>query len=262
MLSNYVVPMYVALSNNTGDPAVVYHDDPNVAQINTWTEWIIPLQAFADMGLDLTDVDKIAIGFGDRDNPQQNSGDGTMYFDDIRLYRPLPPVVVEVENFSFELPGTDKIKGWNGEGVDGTPAVDIPGWSSDDVVVDSGVETGYSPTDGDWTAFLMSGDSAVWQLTGHTITEDDVLELKVDARITWAATSLMMSLYYEEDGTRVPIATREVTLTDEMQEYSLLFSAAGAPASVGMQIGIEFSNSSPGESWIGLDNVRLAAPAE
>ena len=35
-------------------------------------------------------VDKIAIGFGDKDNPQQNSGDGTMYFDDIRLYRPEP----------------------------------------------------------------------------------------------------------------------------------------------------------------------------
>jgi len=262
MLSNDAEPMYVALYNSTGDPAIVYHDDPNVAQINTWTEWVIPLQEFADKGADLTDVDEIAIGFGDKDNPQLSSGDGTIYFDDIRLYRPFPPVVVDVENFSFELPGTEKIKGWNGEGVADTPAVDIPGWSSDDVVADSGVETGYSPTDGDWTAFLMSGDPSVWQLTGHTITEDDVLELKVDARITWAATTLLMNLYYDDNGTRVTIATREVTLTDEMQEYSLLFSAAGAPASVGKQIGIEFSNSSSGDTWIGLDNVRLAAPAE
>jgi hypothetical protein len=90
MLSNKAAPMYVALSNSTGDPAVVYHGDPNAAQINTWTEWVIPLQAFADKGVDLTDVDKIAIGFGDKDNPQQNSGDGTMFFDDIRLYRPEP----------------------------------------------------------------------------------------------------------------------------------------------------------------------------
>ncbi len=87
MLSNKAAPMYVALSNSTGDPAVVYHDDPNVAQIDIWTEWVIPLQVFADKGVDLTDVDRIAIGFGDRDNPQQNSGDGTMFFDDIRLYR-------------------------------------------------------------------------------------------------------------------------------------------------------------------------------
>jgi len=88
MLSNKAAPMYVALSNSTGDPAVVYHDDPNAAQIDTWMEWVIPLQEFADKGVDLTDVDRIAIGFGDRDNPQQNSGDGTMFFDDIRLYAP------------------------------------------------------------------------------------------------------------------------------------------------------------------------------
>ncbi|KPL22395.1 MAG: hypothetical protein AMJ75_08145 [Phycisphaerae bacterium SM1_79] len=252
MLSNRAAPLYVALSNSTGDPAVVYHDNPNVTQINAWTEWVIPLQAFADKGVDLTDVDKIAIGFGDKDNPQQNSGDGTMYFDDIRLYRPYPPVVIDVENSSFELPGTDKQAGFD----------NVPGWNTDGPCADSGVETGYTPTDGDWTAYLMSGDPSVWQLTGHTITEDDFLELKVDARITWAATTLLMTLYYDDNGTRVPIATREVTLTDAMQEYSLLFSAAGAPASVGNQIGIEFSNVSSGDTWIGLDNVRLVAPTE
>ena len=252
MLSNRAAPMYIALSNSTGDPAVVYHDNPNVTQINAWTEWVIPLQAFADKGVYLTDVDKIAIGFGDKDNPQQNSGDGTMYFDDIRLYRPFPPVVVEVENSSFELPGTDKQTGFD----------NVPGWNTDYACIDSGVETGYTPTDGDWTAYLMSSDPSVWQLTDHTITEDDVLELKVDARITWAATTLLMRLYYDDNGTRVPVATREVTLTDAMQEYSLLFSSAGAPASVGKQIGIEFSNVSSGDTWIGLDNVRLVAPAE
>ena len=88
MLSNEAVPMYVSLSNSTGNPAVVYHHDPNATQIEALTEWVIPLQVFADKGVDLTDVDRIAIGFGERDNPQQNSGDGTMFFDDIRLYRP------------------------------------------------------------------------------------------------------------------------------------------------------------------------------
>ena len=265
MLSNDAVSMYVALSNSTGDPAVIYHDDPAVTHIKTWTEWIIPLQEFADKGIDLTDVDKIAIGLGDKDNPQQNSGAGTMFFDDIRLYLPKPaepPEEIAVENFSFELPGTEKIKGWNGEGVAGTPAVDIPGWSSDAEVVDSGVETGYAPTDGDWTAFLMSGDPSVWQLTDHTISDGDLLELRVDARITWAATTLQMILYYDDNGARVPIATNEATLTDDMQEYTLSLSAADVPESVGKKVGIEFSNSSTGDTWIGLDNIRLAVSSE
>ncbi len=91
MLSNDAEPMYVALSNSTGPTAAVYHDDPNAAVIDTWTEWIIPLQAFSDQGVDLTDVDRIAIGFGTKGDTTKPGGSGTMYFDDIRLYRPPEP---------------------------------------------------------------------------------------------------------------------------------------------------------------------------
>jgi len=108
----------------------------------------------------------------------------------------------------------------------------------------------------------MSGDPSVWQLTDHIIAEGDVLELKVDARITWAATTLRMSLYYDDNGARVPVATSDFALTDDMQEYTLSFSAGDVPESVGRQIGIEFANASSGDSWIGLDNVRLAASAK
>jgi len=38
----------------------------------------------------LTDVSKLSIGFGDKENPQPG-GSGTMFFDDIRLYRPPEP---------------------------------------------------------------------------------------------------------------------------------------------------------------------------
>jgi len=88
--SNVAEPVYVALSNSTGTPAVVYHDDPNAATISTWTEWTIDLQKFADQGLDLTNVDKIALGLGSKGNVPSTGGTGTMYFDDIRLYRPVP----------------------------------------------------------------------------------------------------------------------------------------------------------------------------
>ena len=88
ILSNDAEPLYVALSNSAGTPAVVVHDDPTAAQIDTWTEWIIPLQAFTDQGVNLTNVDKIAIGLGTKGNMTAPGGSGKMYFDDIRLNRP------------------------------------------------------------------------------------------------------------------------------------------------------------------------------
>ena len=87
-LTNILEPMYVAISNSTGQPAVVVHDNILIAAVDVWTEWIIPLQSFADQGVDLTDVDKIMIGFGTKGNLTIPGGSGRMLFDDIRLYRP------------------------------------------------------------------------------------------------------------------------------------------------------------------------------
>ena len=86
--SNAPEPLYVAVSNSAGTPAVVVNDDPAAAQVDTWTEWVIPLQAFADQGITLTNVDRIAIGLGTRGNATIAGGSGKMFFDDIRLYRP------------------------------------------------------------------------------------------------------------------------------------------------------------------------------
>ncbi|TKJ34602.1 MAG: hypothetical protein CEE38_17155 [Planctomycetes bacterium B3_Pla] len=72
--------MFVVL--NGGAP--VYHDDPAVTQTGSWTEWVIDLAAF---GADLTNVNTITIGFGTKGSPAADGGTGTMYFDDIRLYR-------------------------------------------------------------------------------------------------------------------------------------------------------------------------------
>ncbi|MFB0554773.1 MAG: LamG domain-containing protein [Phycisphaerae bacterium] len=80
---NAAESMYVALNGS----AVVNHDNPDAAQIGRWTEWTIDLQAFADQGVNLANVNTIAIGFGDKNNPQAG-GSGMMYFDDIRLYAP------------------------------------------------------------------------------------------------------------------------------------------------------------------------------
>jgi len=79
--ANTAAAMYVALNGS----AVVYHDNPNAAQIGAWTEWSIDLKQLSDQGVNLANVNTIAIGFGDKNNPQPG-GSGKMLFDDIRLY--------------------------------------------------------------------------------------------------------------------------------------------------------------------------------
>jgi hypothetical protein len=82
---NAAETLYVALNGN----AIVTNDNSGAAQITAWTEWTIDLQAFADQGVNLTNVNTIALGLGNRNNPVAG-GSGTMYFDDIRLYPPPP----------------------------------------------------------------------------------------------------------------------------------------------------------------------------
>jgi len=99
---NAAEQMYVALNGS----AVVAHDDPDASQISIWSGWNIELQAFADQGVDLANVNTIAIGLGDKTNPQAG-GSGKMYFDDIRLAAtaaPTGPVLLFDEDFeSVEL---------------------------------------------------------------------------------------------------------------------------------------------------------------
>jgi hypothetical protein len=153
-----------------------------------------------------------------------------------------------VENFSFEEPGTEKQLNFE----------NVPGWSTDTLVVDSGVETGWTPTDGEWTAFLRSYNAFVWQLTDHSVAEGDEIDLLVDARITWAALLLEMSFYYDDNGAKVFTDVEEWELTEVMEEYGAHFSAAAFPQSIGKKMGIAFNNTTDVESaWIGLDNVRL-----
>jgi hypothetical protein len=60
--------------------------------------------------VNVTDVDNISIGIGDRDNPQAG-GSGTMYIDNLRL-QPEPPVLLPKEaNTVFEAEGADILGG-------------------------------------------------------------------------------------------------------------------------------------------------------
>ena len=72
--------IYVALNGT----AVVYHDDPAATQIAGWTEWAIDLATFS---VDLANVSTVGLGVGTMNAPAPGGGQGTVYFDDIRLYR-------------------------------------------------------------------------------------------------------------------------------------------------------------------------------
>jgi len=82
--TNAADPMYVAVSNSAGTPAIVSHEDANAATITKWTQWVVPLQALGDQGIDLANVDTIAIGVGSKGGTVVG-GSGTMYIDDVRL---------------------------------------------------------------------------------------------------------------------------------------------------------------------------------
>jgi len=122
-LANAPEPMYIALDGN----AVVTNDNPNAARISDWTQWDILLQDFADLGVNLANVNTISIGFGDKANPVPG-GSGRVFIDDIRLYRS-PPVETEplpepvdpgadnlVASYSFENDAQDG----SGNGLNGT----------------------------------------------------------------------------------------------------------------------------------------------
>ena len=75
-------PLYVTLNG-----IAVEHADPAAAQIEDWTEWNISLQVFVDKGVDVTSVNSIAIGIGNK-TTLQPGGTGTMYFDDVGVHPP------------------------------------------------------------------------------------------------------------------------------------------------------------------------------
>jgi hypothetical protein len=94
--------MYVALNGN----AVIFNDDARAALDNEWNQWDILLQNFSDLGVELTNVNSMSIGFGNKTNPTAG-GSGLVFFDDIRLYRP-PLSEVKPEPQAVD-PGTDNL---------------------------------------------------------------------------------------------------------------------------------------------------------
>jgi Secretion system C-terminal sorting domain len=206
---------------------------------------------------------KLGILFDNVTNPvgTDNLHGGWLGFDNVRL-RNLNRASIPVVNYSFEEPDSGKIKGWDGVCTDPTwtgPKA-VPGWTGDKDPLDSGVELGWTPRDGQYTAFMRATpDSSVWNMTDYVMQADDLFQLKVDGRATWAATLLRTALFYVNDsGDRVILATQDNPLNVDLTyaTYSLLASADANAA--GHTLGILLQNASTlSASWAGADNVRV-----
>ena len=84
--ANDPATLYVALEDAAGHSASVAHADTQIVLSTDWEEWSIPLADFA--GVDLSSVQTIYIGLGDRDNPS-SGGSGLIFIDDVEVGRPV-----------------------------------------------------------------------------------------------------------------------------------------------------------------------------
>ena len=83
--NNAAEQLYVAVEDNAGHVKVVNHPELGAVQKDAWQEWNIELTQLSAAGVNLKAVKKVYIGLGNRTSPKAG-GEGSLYFDDIRLY--------------------------------------------------------------------------------------------------------------------------------------------------------------------------------
>jgi len=83
-LSNDADPLYVTVKDSDGYERTIKHPDPEAVLSSAWQTWQIPLNEFS--ALDLSRIETISLGLGDRDNPGPG-GSGILYIDNLYLTR-------------------------------------------------------------------------------------------------------------------------------------------------------------------------------
>ena len=76
--------IYIALNDGNNEALVLYPDDSNNITNDIWHAWRIDLQEFQD--IDLSNIESMTIGFYPDPDYPSGGGNGSFYFDDIRLY--------------------------------------------------------------------------------------------------------------------------------------------------------------------------------
>jgi PKD repeat protein len=185
------------------------------------------------------------------ENVSTDGGDGWSGFDNIALSvegsgASTDFIQQEIENSDFSLPADGKNQNWE----------NVPGWNTDSVADDSGIDS--QEEDGNWFAYRMSSDPAVYQLTEHIIGSSEEFKVNVEAWNTWNSSQFIVIIYYDKgDGTRNVLATETFDITDERTVLEL--TAMATAESIDANLGIMFENVSTdgGDGWSGFDNVHL-----
>ncbi|HNS20843.1 MAG TPA: PA14 domain-containing protein [Sedimentisphaerales bacterium] len=245
---NDAAPVYVTLVDNAGKSAKVsYPGNPYLTLTTDWVDWKILLSGFS--GVDLKAIKQVILGVGD------GKPDGTGVLQ-VRNARVVKPITVNVVNYSFEQPNPTKNLLYPGNAA---YFKDIPGWGTD-AVARTRISKGANPTNGSWAALLWGRDPSIWQVTNHTITDGEVFVLTVDASVVIGAirdstNNLKLTLFYDNNGSRVSLGSKSFKMPKGPQNYSFELSAASARKGAGHKLGIEIANIS--DNAMGVDNVKL-----
>ncbi|MBP7052938.1 MAG: hypothetical protein KBE65_18185 [Phycisphaerae bacterium] len=245
---NDAAPVYVTLVDNAGKSAKVsYPGNPYLTLATDWVNWKILLSGFS--GVDLKAIKQVILGVGDG----QPDGTGILQ---VRNARVVKPITVNVVNYSFEQPNPTKNVIYPGNVA---YFKDIPGWGTD-ALARTRISKGANPTNGSWAALLWGRDPSIWQVTDHTITDGEVFVLTVDAAVVIGAirdktNNLKLTLFYDNNGTRVSLGSKSFKMPKGPKNYSLELSAASARKGAGHKLGIEIANIS--DNAMGVDNVKL-----
>ncbi len=195
------------------------------------------------------------------------SSDSTsmIYIDNVKLDN-IDHTIIPLVNFSFELPDSGKINGWNGPGSSSQLSesnFDIPGWASDDKVNDSGIDArGFSdPQEGQYAGYLTGSDTSVYNTTNYMIQGGDELTLRVLAKsVSDTSAILHLELYYINDaGEKATLDFAELVLTTNWLEYTLIGEAGWDLNILDHKLGVLLNNIKPSASKIDVDDVRLNA---
>ena len=88
--TNGVDDLTVTLTDAANQSGTVNHpDNPQAVQSTVWSEWFIDLSVFQDQGVDVTRIQSLTLGIGNRNQTVGNKG--VIWVDDIRLIPPVGP---------------------------------------------------------------------------------------------------------------------------------------------------------------------------
>jgi regulation of enolase protein 1 (concanavalin A-like superfamily) len=86
MPTNGAASLYLTVQDKAGKTKTVVNPNPSASATPAWTQWRIPLSDLA--GVNLTAVQKITLGVGDKASPKAGAA-GMLYFDDIGYGHPV-----------------------------------------------------------------------------------------------------------------------------------------------------------------------------